>query len=460
MMRPALELNPKTRLGDLLKEYPFILNFLAEYKPEFRKLRNPMTRQLLARTATLEDVASMGGVPFQKLASDLAEEMKHESSRASETSVRKETLKSIVKELHQGKTPEALKERFTQVLGDVSPGEIGKLEQELVREGLDPEEITKLCDLHVQLFQEGLERQAGLDTGTQHPLTILRTENQQIARASAEFLDLINKLMTAQSANNLVSMNDRISERLEALAKVEAHYQRKENQLFPFLEKRGITAPAQVMWSVHNEIRTLIKDTRAALRSKDTEAVVDNGEKLAHKIDDMIFKEEKIMFPMAMEALTREDWEEMSHASAEKGLSKTIEGLLSLDTGKLGIEQLNLVLTHLPLDVTFIDENDVVRYYSEGKERIFVRTPEIIGRKVQNCHPPKSVHIVNQILQEFKAGKRDVAEFWINLQGRFVHIRYFAVRDKERRYAGTLEVTQDITSIKTLQGERRLLDWQ
>jgi len=459
-MRPALELNRRTRLGDLLKEYPFILNFLAEYKPEFRKLRNPMTRQLLARTATLEDVASMGGVPFQKLASDLAEEMKHESSRASETSVRKETLKSIVKELHQGKTPEALKARFTQVLGDISPGEIGKLEQELVREGLDPEEITKLCDLHVQLFQEGLEKQAELDTGTQHPLTILRTENQQIARASAEFLDLINKLMTAQSANNLVSMNDRISERLEALAKVEAHYQRKENQLFPFLEKRGITAPAQVMWSVHNEIRTLIKDTRAALRSKDIEAVVDNGEKLAHKIDDMIFKEEKIMFPMAMEALTREDWEEMSHASTEKELSKTIEGLLSLDTGKLGIEQLNLVLTHLPLDVTFIDENDVVRYYSEGKERIFVRTPEIIGRKVQNCHPPKSVHIVNQILQEFKTGKRDVAEFWINLHGRFVHIRYFAVRDKERRYAGTLEVTQDITSIKTLQGERRLLDWR
>jgi DUF438 domain-containing protein len=204
----------------------------------------------------------------------------------------------------------------------------------------------------------------------------------------------------------------------------------------------------------------LIKNVRAALKSQDVEVVVERGEELSHKIDDMVFKEERIMFPMAMEALTKEDWEEMSRASVERGVSKAIEGLLSLDTGKLGIEQLNLILTHLPVDVTFIDENDVVRYYSEGKDRIFVRTPEIIGRKVQNCHPPKSVHIVNRILQEFKAGKRDAADFWISFQGRFVHIRYFAVRDKEQRYAGTLEVTQDITSIKMLQGERRLLDWQ
>jgi PAS domain S-box-containing protein len=447
-------------LSHLLKEYPFIVDFLADYKPEFRKLRNPMTRRVLARAVTLEDVASMGGVPFQKLASDVAEALKHGLSKASDANARKEALKSIVKELHQGSTPETLKARFAQVLGDVSPVEIGRLEQELVREGLDPEAITKLCDLHVQLFQEGLEKQAELNTGTQHPLTILRSENQQIARASANFLDTINQLRTSESAVGPVSINDRISEKLEALAKVEAHYQRKENQLFPFLEKRGITAPTQVMWSVHDEVRTLIKETRASLKSGNIEAVLDKGEGLAHKIDDMIFKEEKIMFPMAMEALTSEDWEKMSRPSSEREASKTIEGLLSLDTGKLGIEQLNLILTHLPVDLTFIDENDVVRYYSEGRERIFVRTPEIIGRKVQNCHPPKSVHIVNEILQEFRAGKRDLAEFWINLQGKSVHIRYFAVRNKDRRYAGTLEVTQDITSIKTLQGERRLLDWQ
>ena len=455
-----MELTPKTRLEDVLKEYPFLVDFLADYKPEFRKLRNPLMRRILLRTVTLEDVASMGGVPFQMLASDLAEATRQAPSRASERSVRRETLKSIVKELHEGKALEELKARFAQVLGDVSPGEIGRLEQELVREGLNPEEITKLCDLHVQLFQEGLEKQTQLDTGTQHPLTILRNENQQISRAAAEFRESISKLVAPEGAAQCVSIEDKISGQLEELARVETHYQRKENHLFPFLEKHGITAPAQVMWSVHDEIRALIKGTRTALESQDIEAVKEKGERLTQKIDDMTYKEEKILFPMAMETLTKEEWIEMSRTSAEREESKAIGGLLSLDTGGLTIEQLNLILTNLPIDVTFIDENDVVRYYSEGKERIFVRTPEIIGRKVQNCHPPKSVHIVNRILQEFKAGKRDVAEFWINLQGKLVYIRYFAVRDKQRRYVGTLEVTQDVTSIRELEGERRLLDWQ
>jgi PAS domain S-box-containing protein len=379
----------------------------------------------------------------------------------SEGQSRKDALKSILRELHQGKSLHALKARFAQLLADVTPGDIGKLEQELVREGLDPQEITRLCDLHVQLFQEGLEKQAQLETGGQHPLTALRVENQQIAKAATEFMATMKALETQTSAS-LESRKAEISSRLEVLAKVEAHYQRKENQLFPLLERHGITAPPQVMWSTHDEIRQLIKDARAALDSQDGKSLVDCGERLAQKVEDMTYKEEKILFPMAMEALTKQEWDEMLQANAQKGAPKPAgtEGLLSLDIGSLNAEQLNLILTHLPIDITFIDENDVVRYYSEGKERIFPRSRQVIGRKVQNCHPPKSVHIVNRILEEFKAGKRDVAEFWINLQGKSVHIRYFAVRDRQRRYVGTLEVTQDITSIKGLEGERRLLDWQ
>ena len=379
----------------------------------------------------------------------------------SEGQSRKDALKSILRELHQGKSPEALKARFAQLLAEVTPGDIGKLEQELVREGLNPQEITRLCDLHVQLFQEGLEKQAKLETGTQHPLTALSIENQQIAEAATEFRDTMKALETQTSAS-LESRKAEISSRLETLARAEAHYQRKENQLFPLLEKHGITAPPQVMWSTHDEIRKLIKNTRTALSSGDSDSLVDYGEKLAQKVEDMTYKEEKVLFPMAMEVLTRQDWDEMLHANAQKGVPKPAgaEGLLSLDTRSINAEQLNLILTHLPIDITFIDENDVVRYYSAGKERIFPRSREVIGRKVQNCHPPKSVHVVNRILEEFKVGKRDVAEFWINQQGKSVHIRYFAVRDRQRRYVGTLEATQDITSIKTLQGERRLLDWQ
>ena len=132
---------------------------------------------------------------------------------------------------------------------------------------------------------------------------------------------------------------------------------------------------------------------------------------------------------------------------------------LTLDTGTLTAEQVNLILTHLPVDVTFVDEKDEVRYYSATKERIFARAPGIIGKRVQDCHPPDSIHVVNRILDEFKAGAKDVAEFWMTLGEKFVHIRYFALRDGDGEYRGTMEVSQELTDIRTLEGERRLLDW-
>lgn len=132
---------------------------------------------------------------------------------------------------------------------------------------------------------------------------------------------------------------------------------------------------------------------------------------------------------------------------------------LPLDTGGLTLKQINLMLEHLPVDLSFVDESDEVRYYSDTADRVFPRSPGVIGRKVQNCHPPKSVHIVEKILDAFKAGSKDVAEFWIQLHGKFVHIRYFALRDRDGNYKGTLEVSQDVTNIRNLEGQRRLLDW-
>ncbi len=137
-----------------------------------------------------------------------------------------------------------------------------------------------------------------------------------------------------------------------------------------------------------------------------------------------------------------------------------VEPGLQLNTGSLTLQQVDLMLRHLPLDLSFIDENDEVRYYSETPERLFPRSPGVIGRQVQKCHPPQSVHMVENILQEFKAGRKDTAEFWIELRGRKLYIRYFAVRDAQGGYRGTLEVTQDITAIQKLEGQKRLLDWE
>jgi DUF438 domain-containing protein len=234
------------------------------------------------------------------------------------------------------------------------------------------------------------------------------------------------------------------------------------------------------MWAVHDDIRAALKIAREQASSGDSRISL-TLEELSITIRDMIYKEENILFPMSLEALTHEDWLMVKDGEAEIGFSwiqplfewpsveevskeapvKSVAGgLLDLDVGKLTAEQVNLLLKNLPLDLTFVDEDDRVAYYSHGRERIFPRSPAVIGRKVQLCHPPSSVHIVERIVKEFKEGSRDVADFWITSQERFLYIRYFAIRDDEGNYKGTLEVNQNVTGIKGLEGERRLLDWE
>ena len=203
-------------------------------------------------------------------------------------------------------------------------------------------------------------------------------------------------------------------------------------------------------------------------------------------IRDMIYKEEHILFPTSLDMLTDSEWIKVKEGETDIGFAwvvpdqgwpdeilketeeaapepqevlQDVAGALGLDTGRMTLEQINLVLTHLPVDLTFVDENDRVAYYSEG-ERIFPRSPAIIGREVRNCHPPNSVHLVNKILDAFKSGSRDTAEFWIEMGAKFIYIRYFAVRDANGYYRGTLEVSQDLTEIRKLEGQQRLLDWE
>ncbi|GAH88330.1 unnamed protein product, partial [marine sediment metagenome] len=204
-------------------------------------------------------------------------------------------------------------------------------------------------------------------------------------------------------------------------------------------------------------------------------------EELIEKVDEMIYKEEHILFPMVLEKFKESDWVRVKHGEEEIGyvwvrpgdkwkpvtpgdvhapeIKLESSNLLDLDTGKLTLEQINLMLKHLPIDISFVDVNDEVKYYSATDERLFPRSPAVIGRKVQKCHPPKSMHIVEDIVAKFKSGEKNVAEFWIQLGDKFVNIRYFAVRDDQGKYIGTLEVSQDITHIKTLEGERRLVQW-
>lgn len=261
------------------------------------------------------------------------------------------------------------------------------------------------------------------------------------------------------------------------LLDLDKHYSRKENLLFPYLEKYGIYGPTNNMWSIDDFIRDAIKEAKNLLTQYegDKQKVIKAVRFVFNEVSAMIYREENILFPMALKNLTEDEWVKIAHESDEIGFCLTgpekewkperkgidgnaiSEGYIKMETGNLSLKQLELVLNHLPVDITFIDHDDVVRYFSHGKERIFARTKAVIGRTVQNCHPPRSVHVVEELLKDFKEGRKDAEDFWIQFRDKYVYIRYFAVRDDNGHYMGTLEFTQNISPIQEIEGEKRIL---
>lgn len=409
-------------------------------------------------------------------------EMIHNDAGKKLDPVRQHHLKRLIMDLHAGRSKEEVTREFKALFAGISSEEIAAMEAQLVSEGMPVEEITKLCDVHAAIMGVAIEdvhipRKAIETSG--HPLNQLERENKALDELIAEKL---LPAVRAYSADPTEPNSFAALEALNSLADVDKHYLRKENLIFPFLEKAGITAPPKVMWGVHDEIRALIKGAKALLIAKSPEAARVALE-AAQKVTDMIFKERNILFPMVTNALTEDDWIRVERESDELGyclvapdsrwtpdrasLGEEAEDsayglsghahLINLGTGILAPEQIELMLNHMPVDITFIDENDVVRYFSNSKERIFPRNKTVIGRLVQNCHPPKSMSIVDQILNDFKSGAKDHEDFWINMKGLMVYIRYFAVRDAQGRYKGSLEVSQEISGIRALSGEKRIM---
>jgi len=300
------------------------------------------------------------------------------------------------------------------------------------------------------------------------------------------FVDEISVLLPGvqqtKDFEGIESQASRIGELLRHLKEYERHKIREENCLFPYLEKHGVSRPPAIMWAEHDEQR---KEIEAASKTLESKEVLGFGEfktkllshlrNLADLIPNHFYKEENILFPTALTLIGNEEWLEIKasmddlgycyftpkEAIGEKvGLAKEVkekEGEIAFETGSMTREGLEAVLNTLPVDITFVDKTDTVRYFSQSKERIFPRARAIIGRKVQQCHPQESVHVVQQILDDFRSGQRDVARFWIQLKERLIYIRYFAVHGKEGEYLGCLEVTQDITDLREIEGEKRLL---
>ena len=486
-----MKLLPSTKLHDLLDTFPFLLEFLADYRPKFSILRSKAMRHTMGRLATLSMASTMGDIPLDIFLVDIAEEIKRQTGKdvgvdnsASDVNDREklDELKDIIKDLHGGVEFKKLKQRFNELIRDIEPTEIAAMEEELIREGMPAEEIQKLCDLHVTVFKDGLDDNKPIEAPSGHPVHTMMAENEQFSQIINELDISVKKIVVNPSKDTIHALKPEFETSVSKMAEIEKHYIRKENQLFPFLEKHGITGPSQVMWGIHDEIRQMLKDFSQAVDTENTSSIIEFVPKLSRSIIEMIYKENSILFPMAMDTLSEEEWIDIHKGEAEIGyafvtpqtewppetavekesrdVSDESSADFKLDTGSLTLEQINLMLTHLPIEVSFVDENDAVRYYSDTPERIFPRSPGIIGRKVQNCHPPKSMHIVKRILESFKDGSKDTADFRIQSEGKTIIIRYFAVRNDEGSYRGTLEVTQDITEILGMKGEQRLLDWE
>ncbi len=312
------------------------------------------------------------------------------------------------------------------------------------------------------------------DAPANHPVKILMTEHKEV-------LKIINQLaIVAQEGGGEIGM--KLTKAVADFKSAAKHYLREENVLFPLMEKHGITGPPAQMWAEHDKIRDLEKKIFGAIHtakdpsdSKFLHQLASDALALQELLEMHYHKEDTILFPMAMKVLSDNEWLAVSGEFNDIGFCtfspsvagtfavKSVEnsapssdGMIDMGSGKLSLEELTNMLNNLPVEVTFVDANDTFRYFNKTKDPVFVRTMAAVGLQVQQCHPQKSVHLVNQILSEFKAGTRDTADFRINMGEKFVYIRYFAIRNNDGKYLGSMEIVQDIKEIQQLEGDKRL----
>lgn len=417
---------------------------------------------------------------------------------------KQEKLKKIILKLHGGAPVAEVKKDFGALIQGVSAAEVAEMEQALIDNGMPVEEIQHLCEVHVEVFKASLDKEKISSKVEGHPAQTMLEENK-LARAKVRALK-----KTVLAWRFAGGPQEKVLTALDDLSKILIHYTRKENQLFPYLEKKEFTGPSRVMWGKHDEIRALFKDARAKVEQNDKSAI-GSLHPLVGKITKMIFMEEHILIPEALRRLSDEDWARIRIGEDAIGFSwlrpgamydphlvlagavrmatkppiagksamapapeaapiviadsgaateTAAEALIELATGLVPRALLSSALAAMPVDISIVDADDKVVYYSDSPHRIFPRSPAVIGRSVQNCHPQKSVATVNRILDAFRNKEKKDARFWLEMGGRFILIDYVALYGADGEYAGTLEFSQDLTELRALQGQHRLLDWE
>lgn len=385
---------------------------------------------------------------------------------------RKEIIKDLIKRLHAGESEEIIKAEFKLHFQNVSGNEIAEAEKLLMAEGVKLEEVESLCSVHASMFDDLVEINDEENYLNQegHPLFVIEKENVAI-------VELLEKTKENYNSNK-VDM-ELLKAQVKDLLKLDIHYLKKENLIFPFLEKHEVSGPSKVMWSVDDKIRKLVKKAYHDL--KDDVIDEETYTEMFAEIEEMVFKERNILTPMTLESFSKSEWQAMAndlndigYSLIKKDFADWVSGveadsykkssnaqiskdMLQFETGSMTVEVLNALLNALPVDITFVDKDDRFSFFSNGSERIFTRTKTSLGRDVSNCHPANSVHMVEKIIKDFRSGASDVEEFWLEFSEMFVYIRYFALRSENNEYLGTLEVSQNIAPLKKIEGQKRIL---
>ncbi len=402
------------------------------------------------------------------------------------SSERVQKLKQLLLKLHEDESLEITKAELEEMLGQVPYGEVVQAEQELINEGLPPQEIQKYCDMHSRALKDNIDLTYMKDVPDGHPVHTLRMENRAIEAELSKLKEIFIKCKFNKESINVSDAINQLKGIFNLLMDIEKHYMKKENIIFSILEKYNITGPSTVMWGKDDEVRQFLKSSISVLNDNEkADAETLQGyidlmlSPTAEALQEMIDKEEKILFPMCLDKFTDIDWYDVYKQADDVGNCIYVptnewkpEGIIvedeernvtsdriKLSTGSFTVEELESLLDSMPFDITFVDKDDKVKFFSHGKQRIFERSKAILGRQVQFCHPPSSVHIVDKIIDDFRSGREDAAKFWINFKGMFVHIAYYAIRNEKGEYLGTAEITQDIAELKRTEGERRLLTY-
>ncbi|WP_455224337.1 DUF438 domain-containing protein [Granulicatella sp.] len=378
---------------------------------------------------------------------------------------RQEKLKELMLRLHQGEKEEIIQEEFNKHFDSVSPYEIQVMERNLMQEGITYEEIMRLCKIHASLMSAKVDAGEGMPDFEKegHPVMVLKKENLALRGA----IDRIERLLQAYVSSKDEDLLKGLKRQISLLDQFENHYLRKEYALFPIMESKGITAPPKVMWGVHDEIREIYKNFKQAF-DEQADDVMEQFLVAKEELLEMIFKEENILIPMVAQAFHVDDWEKMAQDTPQYGYCivtpeaewkvekkpSTIQskeeiqetGDIPLSTGSLSLEQLDLLLNLLPMELSFVDKDNIVKYYNEGngEEKIFKRTKSAIGRDVINCHPPKIHAIVTQLFEQLRSGQKEKEEMWFKKEDKMIHVTYHAVRNAQGEYMGVLEYVQNI----------------